>query len=232
MVMILLPRITCEQRVERGGARTSAQCCSCAASACAPSLALGPQRSWPPQTHRRRPAAALWRRLACAPLAWPAPAAPGARQDHAHSSSAATLPFAAAKALRRRAPALLKVANPRPWALTTMPMSCFCLMSTVLSRTRFMNGSKPRSVPVTWRLALSVTAAPAASVRRARRRCGSRLGRRHEREVQRGAGAARERDIARHVCFARSTVHGRTPGGAHSALRCGALRGAACGTHC
>jgi hypothetical protein len=39
-----------------------------------------------------------------------------------------------------------------------MPMSDFVLSSTVLSSTRFMNWSKPRSVPVTCRLALSATA--------------------------------------------------------------------------
>lgn len=41
--------------------------------------------------------------------------------------------------------------------LTTMPMSCLSFMSTVLSSTQFMNWSNPRSVPVTCRLAFSVT---------------------------------------------------------------------------
>ena len=39
-----------------------------------------------------------------------------------------------------------------------MPMSDLVLSSTVLSSTRFMNWSNPRSVPVTCRLALSATA--------------------------------------------------------------------------
>ena len=42
--------------------------------------------------------------------------------------------------------------------LTTMPMSDLVLSSTVLSSTRFMNWSNPRSVPVTCRLAFSATA--------------------------------------------------------------------------
>jgi len=45
--------------------------------------------------------------------------------------------------------------------LTTMPMSDLVLSSTVLSSTRFMNWSNPRSVPVTCRLALSATAGTA-----------------------------------------------------------------------
>lgn len=42
--------------------------------------------------------------------------------------------------------------------LTTMPRSAFSFSSTVLSSTRFINWSKPRSTPVTWRLAFSLTA--------------------------------------------------------------------------
>lgn len=42
--------------------------------------------------------------------------------------------------------------------LTTIPMSCFILSSTAPSSTMFMNWSKPRSVPVTARLALRATA--------------------------------------------------------------------------
>lgn len=41
--------------------------------------------------------------------------------------------------------------------LTTIPMSCFILSSTAPSSTMFMNWSKPRSVPVTARLALRAT---------------------------------------------------------------------------
>uniref|UniRef100_A0A6G5A5C0 Uncharacterized protein n=1 Tax=Rhipicephalus microplus TaxID=6941 RepID=A0A6G5A5C0_RHIMP len=43
---------------------------------------------------------------------------------------------------------------------TTMPMLCFSppfVSSTASSRTRFMNGSKPRRIPVTTRLALSLS---------------------------------------------------------------------------
>ena len=42
--------------------------------------------------------------------------------------------------------------------LTTIPMSCFILSSTAPSSTMFMNWSKPRSVPVTARLAFRETA--------------------------------------------------------------------------
>ena len=55
--------------------------------------------------------------------------------------------------------------------LTTMPMSDLVLSSTVLSSTRFMNWSNPRSVPVTCRLAFSATACTACgrmSVQRSR----------------------------------------------------------------
>lgn len=51
-----------------------------------------------------------------------------------------------------------KLRKNRQW-LTTMPMSVFSLplTSTVLSTTRFMNWSKPRSVPTTIRLAFNLT---------------------------------------------------------------------------
>ena len=47
---------------------------------------------------------------------------------------------------------------------TTMPMSDLAFSSTVLSRTQFMNWSKPRSTPVTCLFWLIVTAAAAASL--------------------------------------------------------------------
>jgi len=50
-----------------------------------------------------------------------------------------------------------------PQQLTTMPRSAFSFSSTVLSSTRFMNWSKPRSTPVTWRFAFSLTAAGVAA---------------------------------------------------------------------
>lgn len=48
-------------------------------------------------------------------------------------------------------------------APTTMPMSVLVFMSTVWSSTTFMNWSKPRSVPVTCRLALRMTAGRSSS---------------------------------------------------------------------
>jgi len=54
----------------------------------------------------------------------------------------------------------------RPPGLTTIPMSCLALVSTVLSSTRFMNWSKPRRVPVTCRLALRATGWGGGVVRR------------------------------------------------------------------
>eukprot|EP00215_Chloropicon_roscoffensis_P002240 CAMPEP_0198462922 /NCGR_PEP_ID=MMETSP1456-20131121/1334_1 /TAXON_ID=1461544 ORGANISM="Unidentified sp., Strain RCC1871" /NCGR_SAMPLE_ID=MMETSP1456 /ASSEMBLY_ACC=CAM_ASM_001119 /LENGTH=62 /DNA_ID=CAMNT_0044188241 /DNA_START=58 /DNA_END=246 /DNA_ORIENTATION=+ len=41
--------------------------------------------------------------------------------------------------------------------ITTIPHSVFSLSSVVWSSTMFMNWSKPRNTPVTWRLAFSVT---------------------------------------------------------------------------
>ena len=55
--------------------------------------------------------------------------------------------------------------------LTTMPRSALSFSSTVLSSTMFMNWSKPRSTPVTWRLAFSLTAGGGVC---GRSRCGDR----------------------------------------------------------